>query len=140
MINIKNMLDNITVKNNARITVPKGTVLINKNGSSKTSKVCPNCGTWISHWKKLSGKDLPKDGDCAVAMCDGKTKNGHLAKIEGCHVIIKGETDNSVYIAPLCESCNHCAEGTNLQLKRDTVLVRANVSETCSKLKVVRYN
>lgn len=135
MINIKNMLDNITVKNNARITVPKGTVLINKNGSSKTSKTCPNCGTWIEHWKKLSDQKPPNDGDCAVEKCDGKTEKGLLAKIEGCHVTIKDGIDRCVYIAPLCESCNHCAEGTELKLKRNMLLIKANVSETCSKLK-----
>lgn len=135
MINVKNMLDNEIIKSCSRLIVPKGTILINKNGSSKTSKKCSNCGAWIEHWEKLSDQKPPIDGDCAVEKCDGKTENGHLARIEGCHVIIKDGTDKSVYIAPLCESCNHRAEGAELKLKKDILLVKANVSETCSKLK-----
>lgn len=135
MLNVKDMINNEVIKCYSRLTAPKGMVLINKNGSSKTSKVCPNCGPWIKHWERLSGQKAPNDGDCAVEKCDGKTEKGHLARIEGCHVIVKDGTDKSVYIAPLCESCNHRAEGTELKLKRDVLLVKANVSESCAKLK-----
>ena len=135
MLNVKDMINNEVIKCYSRLTVSKGTILINKNGSSKTSKTCPNCGTWIKHWERLSGQKAPNDGDCAVEKCDGKIEKGHLARIEGCHVIVKDGTDKSVYIAPLCESCNHRTEGAELKLKRDLLLVKANVSETCLKLK-----
>ena len=116
---------------------PAGTILINRRNTSKTSHSCPNCGSWIKHWNILSGKTIPVKGDCAVSGCDGRTRNGDLAEIVGCHVMIKktgNEEDRNVYIAPLCESCNQRADVDEMTLKREVVLVRANVAETCSRL------
>ena len=115
--------------------VPAGTVLVNRNGTAKKSPKCPNCGSWIKHWETLSEKDSPPAGDCAIVGCKGKTKDGKLAEIEGCHVIIKNSDDKRVFIAPLCKCCNNKADGTELNLSRDMILVHANVQETCGSLK-----
>ena len=115
--------------------VPSETVLINRNGTAKKSPACPNCGPWVKHWETLSGEKIPANGDCAVEGCDGKTKEGKLAEIEGCHVMIKGSDDKRVFIAPLCTCCNNKADGAELKLSRGMTLVWANVQETCGKLK-----
>ena len=115
------------------IEVPKGTVLINRNGTSKTSPKCKNCGAWIDHWHELSGLPIPADGDCPVEGCDGCSKEGVIQPIEGCHVMIKGE-GKMVYIAPLCKPCNHLADGAEMTLSRATLLVQANVAQTCDRL------
>ena len=115
--------------------VPAETVLVNRNGTAKKSPKCPNCGPWIKHWETLSENDVPLAGDCAVVGCTGRTKDGKLAEIEGCHVMIKGSDDKRVFIAPLCKCCNNKEDGTELKLSRDMILVRANVKETCGELK-----
>ena len=115
--------------------VPAGTVLVNRNGTAKKSPKCPNCGPWIKHWETLSENDVPLAGDCAVVGCTGRTKDGKLAEIEGCHVMIKGSDDKRVFIAPLCKCCNNKEDGAELKLSRDMILVRANVKETCGELK-----
>lgn len=125
------------VKESSCKAVPAGTILINRRNTSKTSLHCPNCGSWIKHWTVLSDQTIPAKGDCAVSGCNGRTKNGDLAEIVGCHVMIKktgNDEDRNVYIAPLCESCNLRADGDEMTLKRDVVLVRANVAETCDRL------
>ena len=135
MENQNDEVANETIKIFSQKFVPAGTVLINRNGTAKKSRECPNCGPWIRHWETLSDKNAPGAGDCAVAGCTGKTKNGKLAEIEGCHVMIKGSDDKRVFIAPLCECCNNRADGAELVLARCMTLVHANVEETCEKLK-----
>ena len=126
---------NGVIKILSRKCVSAGTVLINRNGSAKQSKACPNCGPWIRHWERLSGEDVPSAGDCAAVGCDGKTKEGKPAEIVGCHVMLKDDKDKQVYIAPLCTCCNNTDEDAELVLSRDVTLVHANVQETCGKLK-----
>ena len=126
---------NEEIKKNSRVFVPAGTVLINRNGTAKKCKKCKNCGAWITHWETLSGEKIPANGDCAVEGCDGKTKEGKLAEIEGCHVMIKDSDDKRVFIAPLCTCCNKKADGAELKLSRSMTLVWANMQETCGKLK-----
>ena len=125
---------NENVKMRSRRAVPAGTVLINRNGTSKRSDRCDNCGAWIQHWNVLSGDPIPSVGDCPIVGCDGKSKDGVVQPIEGCHVMIKGE-GQTVYIAPLCKSCNHRADGEEMVLGRETTLVLANMAASCGKLK-----
>ena len=130
--------NNAAVKLVATYLAPAGTILINVNGTAGKSPKCPNCGPWINHWHILSDKEIPDDGDCSIKDCDGLTekKDGKPRRkqvIEGCHVKIKGE-DGVVYIAPLCHGCNLSPDGTELTLKRSTILVKANVRESCGKL------
>jgi len=135
MENKNNKAYNEKIKENSRIFVSAGTVLINRNGTAEKSKVCPNCGPWIKHWETLSEKNAPKAGDCAVAGCTGKTKAGKSAEIEGCHVMIKGSDNKRVFIAPLCTCCNNTADDTELKLSKGMTLVWANAQQTCGKLK-----
>lgn len=123
------------VKHSSCKIVKQGSVLVNRNNTSEESPSCPKCGTWIDHWQKLSEQNIPNDGDCAIKGCNGRTKDGELARIEGCHVMIKGDADKQVYIAPLCSSCNHKAIDTELVVDRDITLVHANFNATCAKLK-----
>jgi len=129
----RTIVNNALVMNRSCEKVPAFTVVANCKGDSDRSPSCPNCGSWIQHWHALSGESVPAVGDCATLGCDGKTEDGLPAPIVGCHVRIKGEKDRYEYIAPLCQCCNN-KKGATLVLGRETTLVRANVSETCSQL------
>lgn len=125
-------LKNASVRLKSIKEVPSGTVLVNKNGTAEKSPSCRNCGPWIHHWEVLSLGVSPEDGECPV--CDGITEDGKKAKIVGCHVKIRDEKGDKVYIAPLCQCCNSRADGAELILRQGVKLVWANVAETCSKL------
>lgn len=134
MERLNNMVSDAIIKIFSQEFVPAETVLVNRNGTAKKSPKCPNCGPWIKHWETLSEKAAPSAGDCAVVGCTGRTKDGKLAEIEGCHVMIKDSDDKRVFIAPLCKCCNNKADGTELKLSRGITLVWANMQETCGKL------
>jgi hypothetical protein len=91
----------------------------NLNGTSSNS--C-NCGSWLNHWFRHSGKIATS---CAVVGC----KNPPAV---GGHVQKSSLFDMSWYIAPLCSSCN-AKWGQTLNLYDDLVLVSANVSHTCGR-------
>lgn len=130
-----NMVNNMAVKSRSCQEVCKGTVLINKSGTTEKSLTCPNCKSWIHHWEVLADEKRPADGVCPICGCNGLTEKGDKAPIFGCHVVIKDDSDQVVYIAPLCQCCNNKSIGTEMTLRKDIVLVRANVSETCEKLR-----
>lgn len=81
----------------------------NINGSSKKwqyPKCC--CLTWIEHWDNNSSYYLPKQ--CPVCGQAPTTSNpmvgGHVQKVvprNGSYVL---SDDQTVYIAPICGSCN----------------------------------
>lgn len=125
----------LRLKKDACIIVPVRTILINKNGTAKKSPSCPNCGSWINHWHRLSGQQVPSAGCCAIKGCTGRTEEGKIADIEGCHVTITGCKDQHVFIVPICQCCNHKADGAELVLSKQMTLVWSNVQETCGKLK-----
>ena len=127
------LLHNALIGMIAQEKVPAFTIVVNCTGDSDRSPNCPNCGSWIQHWHTLSGERIPVMGDCATLGCDGRTEDGKPAPIVGCHVRIANAPDHSEYVAPLCQCCNN-KHGAKLILSRSTTLVRANVSETCSKL------
>ena len=128
-------IDNINVKESSCHGVSAGAVLINRSGTTEKSPTCPNCKSWIHHWEVLSDEVRPTAGNCPICGCSGLTEKGEKAQIFGCHVTIKDGDDAKVYIAPLCQCCNNKAIGTEMTLKRDITLVKANVAETCAKLK-----
>ena len=129
----RKIVNNALIMEFSRARVSAVTAVVNCCGDSDRSPRCPNCGSWIQHWHALSGERIPAVGDCATLGCDGKMKDGFPAPIVGCHVRIKDADDQSEYIAPLCQCCNN-KKGVTLILSRSTTLVRANTSETCSKL------
>jgi hypothetical protein len=90
----------------------------NINGTSQNT--CP-CGSWIAHWEKFSGKTAEY---CSVVACTNKVK-------DGAHVQRSSTTDEKWYIIPLCKE--HDNKANELTISDFTVLVHANVRETCGK-------
>lgn len=125
------------VEEKACVGVPAGTILLNREGTATKSPRCPNCGSWINHWHRLSGQQVPNAGCCAIKDCSGRTNDGKLASIEGCHVTIKDSDDKRVFIAPICKCCNQKKDGEELVLSRAMTLVWSNVQETCDMLKAI---
>ena len=132
---IEDYLLNGSVEKTLCVHVPANTVLVNRNGTSKMGPSCPNCGPWIDHWQKISGKSAPNAGHCAIKGCTGRTKDGSPAQMEGCHVTIKGCEDKRIFIVPICQCCNHKPDGAELVLSKSMTLVWGNVQNTCEKLK-----
>lgn len=64
------------------------------NMSNTSDRQC-SCGSWMEHWKNFSGYRWPST--CSVEGC---FKEASL----GAH--IKRDNDNTVYILPMCDSCN----------------------------------
>lgn len=91
----------------------------NINGTSDNS--C-RCGNWLEHWKKFGGKTLP--ATCREVRCNEKPE-------VGAHVQKDSLSDKSWYIVPLCQRHNQ-EKGKSLEIV-DTVLVSANVANTCGK-------
>jgi hypothetical protein len=90
----------------------------NINGTSQNA--CP-CGSWIAHWEKFSGR---KAEYCSVSTCLNKAE-------DGAHVQRANSSDEKWYIIPLCKAHNHTAD--ELAILDSTLLVHANVRETCGK-------
>lgn len=90
----------------------------NLNGTSRNK--C-NCGSWLQHWRKLSGSFTV---GCSNANCWGSAE-------VGAHVQKKYGTDNGWYIVPLCKSCNGKSDNFNVGLL--TTFVSANVAKSCRK-------
>ena len=129
----KAIVTNVLVRFLAVKEVPAGMVLHNRNGTSDTSPECPNCGPWVRHWEALTRALRPEAGDCAVEGCNGLDKEGNKQPIEGCHVNIKDDDDERVFIIPLCKGCNG-KHGKEIVLGRAMKLAWANFTETCSRL------
>jgi hypothetical protein len=92
--------------------------VININGTSLN--IC-KCGSWLNHWKKFGGQDLPSY--CSEKSC--------LKKPEvGAHVQKDNSTDRKWYIIPLC-TVHNLKTGESIEIMDGVALVSANVSETC---------
>lgn len=81
-----------------------------------------SCGSWLDHWKKFSGRQLPTY--CSEKSCIGKPE-------VGAHVQKDSSSDRNWYIIPLC--AKHNAKADSLEIVDDTAFAPANVSETCGK-------
>lgn len=92
----------------------------NINGTSQNT--C-KCGTWLEHWKNFSNQSLPSH--CVEKSCYQKP-------MVGAHVQKDNSSDNNWYIIPLCNSHNN-ETGKSLDIMDGTVLVSANVAETCGR-------
>lgn len=98
----------------------------NSNGSSKRSQRCQNCGTWLDHLVRLSGKT---PGNCSIEGCDKPATDGaHVLR----PLARKDEYRNHSYILPMCHSHNMSTD--QLIVKPGSTFVWANVSETCGKI------
>jgi hypothetical protein len=92
-----------------------------KNVAGTSDSSC-KCSSWLDHWKKFGGGDLPSY--CVESTC--------LAKpAVGAHVQKDNAIDKSWYIVPLC--AKHNAKTSELSVIDGIKLVPANVSETCGK-------
>ncbi|MFL5786505.1 MAG: hypothetical protein ACJ748_00500, partial [Flavisolibacter sp.] len=80
-----------------------------------------SCGTWIDHWVRHSKQSKPSF--CAVVKCWG-------TDVVGAHVRKTG-IDKTVYIAPICHSCNMLSG--ELLIPDTTILVSATASDKCGK-------
>jgi len=93
-----------------------------KNINGTSGNIC-KCGSWLKHWEKFSRQSLPPY--CSEKTCMKKPE-------VGAHVQKDNSTDNSWYIVPLCNVHNG-ETGKSIDIMDSTVLVSANVSETCGK-------
>jgi hypothetical protein len=91
---------------------------------SGTSQDSCECGSWQEHWKKFSGE--PWRTFCCVRGCMKKAE-------VGAHVQKDDPTDKAWYIILVC--MGHNAKASQLDVANDTILVSANVAETCGKKK-----
>lgn len=92
-----------------------------KNAGGTADKAC-KCGSWLDHWKKFSGQNVPTY--CPAKDCYEK-------ELVGAHVKKNNSTDTKSYIVPLCNKYNSKDEAFEIS---DTYgLVSANVAETCGK-------
>jgi hypothetical protein len=98
----------------------------NINGTSDTT--C-RCGSWLNHWKELSGQSIPKY--CVEISC-------YRAPTLGAHVQKDSPTDKAWYIIPLCDT--HNAKAESLEISGSVALVPANVSQTCGKRQAASYS
>ena len=98
-----------------------------KNINGTSAHDC-GCGSWLQHWKNFSGQSLPSS--CRESACRN-------APEVGAHVQKDSTTDKGWYIVPLCSK--HNAKATELSIMDSTVLVSANVSETCAKKAAKAY-
>jgi hypothetical protein len=92
-----------------------------KNVDGTSDHTC-KCGSWLDHWKNFGGKTLP--ASCRESSC---TKAPEV----GAHVQKDSSTDKAWYIVPLCNGHNKKSE--SLDIMDSSVLVSANVSQTCGK-------
>jgi len=80
-----------------------------------------NCGSWILHWERFSGRPRPQQ--CVVLGCTQPPQvGGHVQRRTG---------SASWYIIPICRSCN--GHSGDLDVRETVELVSANVSDTCGK-------
>lgn len=87
----------------------------NINGTSQTT--C-NCGSWLKHWERFSGK---RASYCSEIQCMGRN-------LVGAHVQKAYSEDKKWYIVPLCQTHNMAKGALNVG---NTEFVFANKSETC---------
>lgn len=90
------------------------------NNINGTSEHECRCGSWLEHWKRVSGEE---SGPCRVYGCSQPA-------VVGAHVL--KEHDRNWYIVPMCTQHN-AAKGGSLLIPDETTLVLANVNETCEK-------
>ena len=91
------------------------------NVKGTAERAC-SCGSWKNHWVKVSKKEWPVF--CSESACLNEAE-------VGAHVCI--ERGGQTYIIPLCHEHN-MVDGP-IDILEDTVMVSANVSETCGRSK-----
>ena len=90
-----------------------------KNIQGTSTHTCA-CGSWLQHWANFSGKPVPKQ--CVASGCSKPASVGG-------HVQLVGATDRHWFIIPICT--DHNAQADSYHIRGTTIVVPANVSETC---------
>ena len=109
------------------ITTNNEVEVCNGKGSNLRSPDCPNCGSWKHHWERLTRKQWPQI--CSNSKC------ANLAT-DGGHVVFADNRKGRKYIIPLCSSCNGKSPDEKYTIDVGTVMISANCSETCDKMKL----
>jgi hypothetical protein len=81
-----------------------------------------SCGSWLEHWIRFSGRDLPVY--CAELSC-------YYAPEGGACVQKDDDSDLNWYIIPLCAT--HDTRSPELNITELTVLVPADTRLTCGR-------
>ena len=80
----------------------------NVTGSSKISYKPKNgAKSWLNFWEMNTNNYLQDD---VLYICPGCGRNVYKSQLDGCHVQKNDFRDQSWYIVPLCDSCNHRAD------------------------------
>lgn len=71
-----------------------------KNLHGTSGRLPQNGNSWLEYWERATGLRASR---CHYVGCS--TAGRH--NLVGAHVKLVGSTDNSWYIVPLCQGCNH---------------------------------
>ena len=71
-----------------------------KNLHGTSGRLPQNGNSWLEYWERATGLRASR---CHYVGCS--TVGRH--NLVGAHVKLVGTTDNSWYIVPLCQGCNH---------------------------------
>ena len=93
-----------------------------KNVNEVTDEICA-CGSWLNHWKKFSGKPVPRF--CSVIGCIRRPEVSALIRKDS-------SSDEDWYITLLCNE-HESQIGESLEVSDSTILVPANVTQTCGR-------
>jgi len=103
----------------------KSATVTNANGTAE--KKCPNCGTWLDHWKLFS-KEIA--GVCSILNCKNDAEVGaHVLR----PLANPEEYKTHPYIIPMCKEHNGKSSTDQMKTKENTTFVWANVKETCGE-------
>lgn len=94
-------------------------VVRNLRGTTKNKCACKS---WIAHWRAATRSQRAK---CCRLSCN------ETAAV-GAHVqIVDGRASGQWFIVPFCKSCNHYRNYDLMYIKRDVVMISANLALTC---------
>jgi len=96
----------------------------------KDDLTCP-CKDWSDHWinyhpDKAVAKAQHK---CCRSGCPGAFEHGGHVRKAG----VRGDSDHSIYIVPLCSECNSSDNDTPFFIPDCIALVQADPKVTCSR-------
>ena len=85
-----------------------------KNKGGTSDRECPICGSWKTHWERISGK---KFGKCLKEGCPNRAE-------VGAH-IFRPSDGQKEWIVPFCKECNNPSNTGLFNLEVVTILVSA---------------
>jgi len=84
------------------------------------------CDSWKDHWMKFNPNGLAAmlQDNCSAVGCAGKFEHGGHVRLSG---------DTTVYIVPLCASCNSSENTKPYFIHEHVSMVPANPRVTCDR-------